>query len=575
MGQVTGGTYRDSPLAYSFGATDWPSYYINAIVDGVVTPMYVWQQMIFPNHSQYWNPSNMQENAENHTSVQVGILPKRVETPWHIANSAEKYRYVYELASDSAGNCLFDFIIQNGEEWSSVPVPCNATDHATYWQMENQGASWATVQQFLDNYHLAIPAYPNQVEVRCRKIVTYNIIEEYKFALAPTEIRPKGTVTFNLIDGVYFMVNDYPQPGVVFVEGGCSVAPSFVRVSDDMVRLTLSWVNSYVPEHDTYPYLLEVRAPSGVVLSGSGTVKAGTNGSGSNAWDLRAGGLLGRAPIAGRSFQLIAYMKQKTTGSVTSVASWTLQEAAMPLPSPVVEASACTSSKSAAEATKPAEGVTFNIVIHRHTPGEDRYPTTPCYVGCSCKGYRQKLWSGVFPANTTTLTIPVTLSPNQLANENIVDQQYIYPKFITGNGTAYNAADEAVSYWVPNGEGFGGGLQVIPLEGPQGRIHVHSTPPGATFSVVGPEEFMGITPYDFDYAYPVGVYTIHWNDMISYTAPPNQTLTLGAGATISFEGDYTGGATPPVTPGGKAGLVLLLAGGLGLLALGLRRRRKH
>ncbi len=573
MGQVTGGTYRDSPLGYSFGPTDWPSYYITTLIDNVVTSLYVWQQMIFPNYDQWWNPSDMQDNAEKHTAIPVGVIPKRVETPWHNQNSAEKYRYVYELATNSAGICLFDFVIQGGTE-VSVSAPCNATDMGTYWQMGTQGASWTTVQQWLDNYHLTIPTYPNQVEVRCRKTVTYNIIEEYKFALAPTEIRPKGTVTFNLIDGVYFMVNDYPQPAMLFVEGGCSVAPAFVRVSDDMVRLTLSWVNYYVPDHDTYPYVLEIHAPSGIVLSSQNTVKAGSNGAGSNAWDFRAAGLLGRAPIAGRSFQLIAYLKQAVNGTGTSSAAFTLQEAPMPAPNPVVEASACTSSKSAAEATKPTEGVTFNVTIHRHTPGEDWYPTTSCYIGCSCKGYQQKLWSGVFPANTTSLTIPLTLSPNQLANENIVDQQYIYPKFITGNGAAYNSADETVSYWVPNGEGFGGGLQVIPLEGPQGHIHVHSTPPGATFSVTGPEEFMGITPYDFNYAYPVGTYTIHWNNMIDYTAPPNQTLTLGAGSTISFEGDYTGGTVIPVEPGSKAGLVLLLAGGLGLMALALRRRRK-
>jgi hypothetical protein len=182
----------------------------------------------------------------------------------------------------------------------------------------------------------------------------------------------------------------------------------------------------------------------------------------------------------------------------------------------------------------------------------------------------------VFPAGVTSLTTPpLTLSPNQLCNENIVDEQYIFPKFIAGNGTAYNAADEAVSYWVPNGEGFGGGIQVIPLEGPQGHIHAHSTPPGATFRVTGPAEFDGITPYDFNYAYPAGIYTIHWNDMIGYTAPPDQTLSLDSGGTISFEGDYTGEDGTVVTAGaGKAGLMLLLAGGLGMMALALKRRRK-
>ena len=70
-----------------------------------------------------------------------------------------------------------------------------------------------------------------------------------------------------------------------------------------------------------------------------------------------------------------------------------------------------------------------------------------------------------------------------------------------------------------------------------GTIQVTSEPSGADFTLSGPANYSGITPWSKTGA-PAGSYTITWGSITGYTTPSSETKTLTRGGTISFSGPY-------------------------------------
>ena len=76
-----------------------------------------------------------------------------------------------------------------------------------------------------------------------------------------------------------------------------------------------------------------------------------------------------------------------------------------------------------------------------------------------------------------------------------------------------------------------------PEEETMGTIDVTSDPSGASFTLSGPTNYSGTTPWIMTDA-PTGTYTITWGSMSGYTTPLSETKSLTQGETISFYGLY-------------------------------------
>ena len=72
----------------------------------------------------------------------------------------------------------------------------------------------------------------------------------------------------------------------------------------------------------------------------------------------------------------------------------------------------------------------------------------------------------------------------------------------------------------------------------KGTIEVTSDPPGASFTLSGPENYRGVTPWRKADA-PVGTYTVTWGFMTGYQTPTQEIKTLTQGGMLSFHGHYT------------------------------------
>ncbi len=575
MPYVTGGKYLDSPLSYGVRSTAWSQLYF---LNRGHTPFTDAQWNDYYNGVPYY----VEEAYIRYTMPDQGVVPYLVLSEFEQVNSVERYRYEYELdwatfppscrwtvGVGSWGGITY---VSGNFEASFIPATGSGPFPEGYYQLLNQAQSWASVQSWLNYFSIPVlGGYPQQVSITVPLKVIYHVYE-YRDGLTKSRTY-QGDISFEQMKSINWAIYDYPQPAMVFDPAGCYVQPGHVHTGGSSVSLALAWHNSFVPDHQTYPYQLQVVGPAGVLLQSDGTSRVGSGQSGQSggSWALTARQILGRDPAAGETFNITALMKQVTTGIETSRATIPISVQSLPPAEPTVLPDKCTCSKTAVQAVAPGEGVDFNIVIHRHTPDHDVYQTQTCYIGVACKGHTQVLWSGVFPANVTELTRTFRLSPNQLTGTEITSEQYIVPVFITGNGTVYDGTD-ASTYFVPNS---GQGLAVQPLVGPQGHIHVHSSPNGMMFTVEGPANFGGITPYDQDWAYPAGSYRIHWGSMAGYVAPDDYTLTLGDGETITFNGTYReGGEEEPPGIGSNAGLALMAAAGLGMVALAIKRRNK-
>lgn len=250
--------------------------------------------------------------------------------------------------------------------------------------------------------------------------------------------------------------------------------------------------------------------------------------------------------------------KTQTKGIVFTVNDY-------PAANPIIAPDRCTCSKTENDEVLPTDMIHFEIAVDRNTPNWNQYATKAFYVGVSCKGYTQVLWTGRFEAGQLSLKIPIDITPAALANEPLSSEQYIYPRFIAGNGEVYNSMDAG---WFKQFT-----LQIIPIVGPHGTISVQSTPSGATFTISGPVSLGGMTPYPAVNA-PAGTYTITWGSMVGYTKPAPSTKLLADGASITFNGVYIEGAEPPPPPpdGTNKGLIVAGVGGAGLMLWALLRK---
>jgi len=73
---------------------------------------------------------------------------------------------------------------------------------------------------------------------------------------------------------------------------------------------------------------------------------------------------------------------------------------------------------------------------------------------------------------------------------------------------------------------------------PVGTIQVFTNVAGADFSITGPESYNGSGPFFAKMDAPVGVYTISYGNVSGYATPANETKTLTAGGTITFNANY-------------------------------------
>jgi hypothetical protein len=78
----------------------------------------------------------------------------------------------------------------------------------------------------------------------------------------------------------------------------------------------------------------------------------------------------------------------------------------------------------------------------------------------------------------------------------------------------------------------------VTIQVQSGTVNVTSNIPSASWSLSGAKSISG-TGLSFSASgQPVGNYTITWNPVAGYTAPPSQTFSLSDGGTISFNGNY-------------------------------------
>jgi len=81
---------------------------------------------------------------------------------------------------------------------------------------------------------------------------------------------------------------------------------------------------------------------------------------------------------------------------------------------------------------------------------------------------------------------------------------------------------------------------------PSGTIHVSTNLPAATFTLTGPETYMGAGVSFTQSGAPPGSYTITYGNVGGYVPPTSGTLTLDAGGAISFSGTYVPVPTPEI-----------------------------
>lgn len=572
MAYVNWGKYIDSPLTWCVQAGDWAPFYFLNYQHSPMSGEQIAKALA--------NPGSYDHRLflETYTVYDVGVVPLLAYSDWHQANAVDRYRYEYELKWQTFPPSEL-WVVGVGS-WGGNAIsfgnyPVDFVPGDNWYLLEDALRSFTTVQQFLDLFSIpAVGVYPAEASATIRLSATYDVYEYHQGLSNSRNL--VGTISFNQTRAVHWVIYDIPQPFTVFSEAGdCWSTPDHVHAGSDIIKTQIVWQNDVAPDHVTKGWV--TRAWGSTHLEyWTGTIPAGSVGRQQRNFQHTAAEIAGHDPAAGETITLVAATGRLEETFESDRLTWTFRVDPLPAPNPEVVPDKCTCSKSFTQGVAPDEAVTFNVVIHRHTPDHDKYQTTSAYIGVSCKGHTQTLWSGTFPAGTTELTKTFKVSPKQLAGAAVGDEN-IVPVFITGNGTAYNSADTDY-YWVPNN---GQGLSVQPLiDVPHGQIYVQSTPAGASFTISGPVILGGMTPYTSQDV-PTGQYTINWGAMVGYTKPKNTTAPLSSGGTITFNGTYTVGDDEPPDdepPDGgvamsNAGPLMLALGGAMALALFIKRRR--
>ncbi len=579
MPYVNGGKYLDSPLTYGIRAASWtPLSFLNynhaAFTEAEWAAYY---DVSSPNHSWAVNEARVR-----YIIPPQGVVPYVVYGDWHQANVAERYRYEYELDwATFPPSCLWVVGVGSwgGASYSSGNfnagfVPADGTDPFPqgYYILGEQSQSWASVQQWLNAIGIPVQdASPQPVTISLRLSGSYKVYEFFQGLSSRRSL--VGTISFQQSRDIHWTIYDYPQPFIIFSDmaGECQAVPGHVHAGSDVLSAVLTWQNDVAPDHQTYGWMVEAWGVNRLRYW-TGAVPAGGTGRQQVTFQHTAREILGRDPVAGESFKLTGVAGLNTRPVETDRVEFTFQVEPLPAPNPDVSVDKCTCSKSYTTGILPNELATFNVTIHRNTPNHNQYQTTDAYIGVTCKGHTQVLWTGTFPGGAVTEMVrSFKLSPDQLAGAATGDE-VIVPVFFAGNGKVYNSADLDV-YWVPNN---GQGLSVQPLYNtPHGVVEVQSSPPGASFTISGPVSLGGMTPYTSQDV-PVGQYTITWGAMVGYTKPRSVTQVLLQDGTITFSGTYTTGDDGDGDGDGEGagpstGLILLGMGGAAAIALAIRR----
>lgn len=515
-----------------------------------------------------------------------GRIPKQVNTAWEYTTSALRVRYEYTYEAvytewwgslwrwtftvvDASGAAqvyqrfAFENITGQSENcWfiGDVNVP------SSYGPPGFDPPYWETLQGWFDFYGIPVPSLPAMVSVECSRIDHYLVKWREQICVGPlctdNQTSDKDPVDFvQTVSGATFTVEARPLAVPLLVDGECSVTslPLYPDSGGEGIYFTATIQNSTDQSLESYPCELWIEV-LGIreFLCSSWDQPAASWGKTTSNFPFFLRTILGREPGAGESYTI--RLKVKKADIVTDYIDFALSIQPAPAPNPhIVSALSYISDTTWVE---PDQVVSFHIVIEREVALVN-HQSGWGYLALLCHGQVRTLWSGIFPSGdppVTRVSIDFSATFTELYGV-IPESQYILVEFISGSGTV--DVEHYVGY-MP----FSTLVHVTPTE--RGAIQVASDPAGASFSLAGPANYAGVTPWSIATA-PVGEYCISWGAMEGRTKPTDSCKILAASGTVSFEGVYQEGEQPPA--GGKAGLVMGAAG-LGLVAYGLSRRKK-
>jgi hypothetical protein len=505
-------------------------------------------------------------------------LQKEVMTGWAYTNADQRrHRYIYRFVTDTG----LTFATLKGT-WGSIGPywwpGITLTDGGTGWRIESWQRDYASISALLDELYVpAANREPQTVTLECAIDEKYQIFKQDQqkligFWVDIGGLQDMGTVNYVLTQTQQFNIMDYPQPDVKFVEAECGATPGHVHGGDDIITFTLTWENSYVPNHDTYSWSVVAWAVPGAIAIYHGIIPAGSTGKQRGTFNFKARELLNRGPVAGETITLGCYAYRGATylpDSVTSYIGISVAAAALPSPDPVIVAEMCSYSVTQYQETAPTDPVGFHIVLEKRTTGHDQYPTSTAWLASVCKGHVKLLWTGAFAAGSpeaTRVALDFSLTPEDLAGGSFTAQEYVNVYFFTGNGAAFISG---LAY------GFAPTLAVVPpVSDHVGTIRVTSDRPGAPFILSGAASYSGTTPW-LNANAPVGGYCIDWGEVDGYTKPSRTCLSLSEGTTIQFNGLYEsgGGNGGGGSQDNKIPLYALAVGGAALVGWSLTRRK--
>lgn len=498
-------------------------------------------------------------------------LQKEVMTDWAYTNADQRrHRYIYRFFTDTG----LTFATLKGT-WGSIGPywwpGVTMTDSGGTLRIESWQRDYLQLSSLLDEF--GVPGGnrgPQTVTLEASLSETYNIFkqDQQKYIGVWVDIgglQDMGTVAYVLTQTQQFDIADYPLPDVKFVEAECGGTPGHVHVGDDIITFTLTWENSYVPDHATYPYHIDAAG-----ARYAGVIPSGQTGKQVATFTRTARELMGREPVAGETIRVGCFAYRDAGVILTSYVEISAEVAALPTPDPVIVAEMSSCSVTQYQETAPTDPVGFHIVLEKQpAAGHDQYPTSTAWLACVCKGHVELLWTGAFAAGSpeaTRIALDFSLTPEDLAGGSFTAEEYVNVYFFTGNGAEFISG---LSY------GFAPTLAVVPpVSAHFGTIRVASNRPGAAFTLSGAASYSGAAPWINANA-PVGSYCIDWEAIEGYTNPAQTCLSLSEGGTIQFNGEYKegGGPTPPNghDVGDKA-LTALGIGGALLIAWSLLRR---
>ncbi|MDM7999979.1 MAG: hypothetical protein QUS33_08265 [Dehalococcoidia bacterium] len=473
-------------------------------------------------------------------------------TPWQETNAGirrHRYIYRYEATTGIMSASLAGTWGSASRQWIG---PTIGEPIANYRKLENYQRVYTTLNALLDEF--AIPAQyrtAQKVSLTCSFTVRYHIWkqDQQKWLGVWVDIgglQDMGTVDFTLTQEYTIEITDFPAADLRFVQEECSVSLPHLHLATEPVTFTVTWVNSYVPDHDTRQWVVVAWCQGIAKAQWVGIVKQDQNGKQTVTFTSNAQTLLGRTPQVGETIQVIfeAYRDTISLANATGRVTISIPFLGLPPADPKILSELCSCTVNEYHPVAPTDRVGFTIVLEKSETGHDSYPTQSVWLAAIWQptGKMTLLWTGSFPAGTpaaTRITQSFTLTPEQLAGQSITTEQYANVLFYTGNGAQYQSG---LPY------GFAARLAVVPPPTPQyGTIEVDANIAAAPFTLSGPASYSGKTPWKNTQA-PAGTYHLSWGEVQGYVKPAGSTKQLSADGRISFQGIYEESGEPPEPP---------------------------